>query len=144
MVSALQGPAAHWGVRNEQTIARLGGLCSNGGVLWAGRSPARLGKGLSGGSLETQKPEVSHKRLNGRGAGKEVEMVFQAGWHPGQGLEVCECSYTHPFSMCPSCGVAQVTPTVLSVLGAELDRKTGMLLSHPVCALGLQSVCLYP
>lgn len=75
----LQGPAAHWGVWSEQAVVMLGGL-QPWRVLRAGCSPARLGEGLSGGFWESQKPEVSRKRSNGSGAGKEVETVFQAGW----------------------------------------------------------------
>lgn len=47
MVSALQGPTTHWGVRSEQTITIQGGLCCG-----AEPSPARLGRAYQGDFME--------------------------------------------------------------------------------------------
>lgn len=140
MVSALQGPTAHW----EARLSRYRVVCAT--VDWCTgdeSSPARLGEeGPSGDFLETQKPKLSRKRLSGSWAGKEVEKGVPGRRNSSsqglggkrvqscplpllRGSQVCDCP-SHP----PPC----------SLLEAEEYLKPGLLPACPVCAGGLQRV----
>lgn len=134
MVSALQGPTAHWETKPSRyrVVCVAVDLCTG-----AESSPARLGEeGPSGDFLETQKPKLNRKRLSGSWAGKEVEKGVPGRRNSAsQGLgggsacnratpllpgsQVCDCP-SHP----PPC----------SLLEAEEYLKPGLLPACPVCA----------